>query len=269
MSRTKEANLRHHVIDGRPVDHKKATRIIISLYLILGFLSLHGQNTHYATVEYLSKSYDTYTVDLNVDTIQIFWKDENGKLIGNFAKLSEFLAKEGYELDFAMNGGIFMENGTPLGLYIYEGRTLTPLNSKTKGYGNFYMQPNGIFYIGKAKAGIVATGKFSKSSNIIYATQSGPLLVIEGKINSIFSKNSESMNIRNGVGIINEHTVVFVISEDGINFYEFASFFKDKMKCIDALYLDGAISGMYVKPTRDSDIHMRYGCMIGHIKRMK
>ena len=45
-----------------------------------------------------------------------------------------------------MNGGMYTEERSPVGLFIKEGKIIKTVN-KSKGTGNFYLQPNGIFYI--------------------------------------------------------------------------------------------------------------------------
>ncbi len=45
-----------------------------------------------------------------------------------------------------MNGGMFEADNTPKGLYIENSRILKPLDT-SQGSGNFYLQPNGVFYI--------------------------------------------------------------------------------------------------------------------------
>ena len=108
------------------------------------------------------------------------------------------------------------------------------------------MQPNGIFYIKKDKtAGVCATQEFSKLKNIAYATQSGPMLVHNGKMNSHFIKGSSNLHIRNGVGILPDGRILFAISDKEINFYDFATFFIER-GCKNALYLDGFVSGIFL-----------------------
>ena len=82
--------------------------------------------------------------------------------------------------------------------------------------------------------------------NIDYANQSGPMLVINKRIHPVFRSRSDSLYIRNGVGIDDRGRVVFAISNEPVNFYTFARFFKQKMRCHNALYLDGNISRMYL-----------------------
>lgn len=132
-----------------------------------------------------------------------------------------------------------------MGLYIEEGKTIQPLNTRN-GEGNFYLSPNGVFFIkNDDQAGIALTGNF-KNTDIKYATQSGPMLVIDGKINAGFTKESASLYIRNDVGITRDNKTVFKISNVPVSLYDFAEYFF-KLGCENALYLDGAISNIYVK----------------------
>jgi len=128
---------------------------------------------------------------------------------------------------FAMNAGMFDRNFNPVGLFVEEGIVVKQLNrSKGKGKGNFYTQPNGFFYIdSKSNPGILLTNEYNKYIPLCYATQSGPMLVIDGKINGVFDKNAQSRYIRNGVGIKKDNTVVFILSGRKVNFYDFADFF--------------------------------------------
>jgi uncharacterized protein YigE (DUF2233 family) len=135
----------------------------------------------------------------------------------------------------------------PEGLFIENYETLNPLNLK-EGEGNFYMKPNGVFYItDENKAYICEAAKFPKGQkNIKYALQSGPLLFLNSFFHSLFNQCSENKLIRNGVGIIDENTVVFIISKNGVNFFSFSEIFMNYFGCKNALYLDGIISNMYL-----------------------
>jgi uncharacterized protein YigE (DUF2233 family) len=187
----------------------------------------------------------SYTVDPKAGNIEFFWKNENGELFGSIGNLKDWVEKKGHKLVFAMNGGIYTESRNPLGLFIQNGKTIKGLNTTT-GYGNFYLQPNGVFYLTTDNvAGIKNTNGFKNDGQVKYATQSGPMLIIDGKINPIFVKDSQSRYIRNGVGVLPGNKVMFAISTDPVNFWELADFFQ-KSGCINALYLDGYVSRMYL-----------------------
>lgn len=164
-----------------------------------------------------------------------------------------------------MNGGMYRPDHSPQGLYIEKGAILKSIDTSS-GKGNFYMKPNGIFYITKEKtAGISETSAFKFSSTIQYATQSGPMLVINGNIHTSFKQGSANLNIRNGVGILPNGKILFAMSKEEINFYDFALFFKEK-GCREALYLDGFVSRMYLPEKNWIQTDGGFGVMIGVIK---
>lgn len=191
----------------------------------------------------------SYIADPNQQDIKLYWKDdkqENFKSIGN---LKMWLANKQKVLVFAMNGGMYKQDNSPLGLFIEDQKTVTPLN-KANAKGNFYLKPNGVFYITTASTvAICSTEKFKGNGKIKYATQSGPMLVIDGKIHPAFKEGSANLNLRNGVGILPGNKVIFAMSKKEINFYDFANYFKT-MGCKDALYLDGFVSRTYL-PSKD------------------
>lgn len=192
----------------------------------------------------------THVVSPLYGNLKFYWQDKDGNNINSFANLNSMLEKENKTLYFAMNGGMFMKDFTPLGLYIENGKTLRKVNTTQEAYGNFYLQPNGIFYLTKDKKAVVCkTTDFKASENILYATQSGPMLLIDGAIHTAFKKGSKNLHIRNAVGILPDGNILFVISKELINFYDLATFFKQE-GCKNALYLDGFVSKTYL-PTKD------------------
>lgn len=191
-------------------------------------------------------TYDTYTIDLRESLLTFHHTDEKGEVIGTFLNLKKYLDKKSKKLIFSTNGGIYTTSSKPLGLYVEEGKEITPLNLR-KGSDNFYMEPNGVFYIKDNKAYIEKTVNFTENTtDLDYATQSGPMLLVNGDLHPKFVLNSKNKNIRSGVGIIDENRIVIVISNQAVNFYDFANLFKKRFQCKNALYLDGAISKMYL-----------------------
>ncbi len=187
-------------------------------------------------------------VDPAKEQITFHWKDEHGqgKVLGNIGALDQEVKRMGRKLVFAMNGGMYDPQQAPVGLYVEEGRVLHKLNTTKGGSGNFHMQPNGVFGITKeGKAFIHTTAECPATGMLRYATQSGPMLLVKGVINAQFKQGSANLNIRNGVGILPDGRVVFAISREPVNFYDFASWFKAQ-GCSNALYLDGAISRAYI-----------------------
>lgn len=202
------------------------------------------------------------------DNLVFVWKDSSGNPLKTFSNLKQLVTKNKKQLLFAINGGMYMTNSAPLGLYIEKCTVQTKLNTRNAS-GNFYMKPNGVFYITKNNsAKIVTTPQMGKKSlsEAKYATQSGPMLLVEGKVHTTFTKGSKNLNIRNGVGVLPNGNVIFSMSAEPINFYDFAMHFKSK-GCKNALYLDGFVSKMYYpeKKLKGSD-NDKFGVMIAVTK---
>jgi uncharacterized protein YigE (DUF2233 family) len=176
----------------------------------------------------------SYIVDTKQQDIKLYWKDDKQENFKSILNLKTWLAKNQKVLVFAMNGGMYKQDNSPLGLFIEDQKTVTPLNT-ADAKGNFYLKPNGVFYI--STTGIPAiclTEKFKDNGKIKYATQSGPMLLIEGQIHPAFKEGSTNLNIRNGVGILPGGKVIFAMSKQEVNFYNFANYFKS-MGCKNAL----------------------------------
>ncbi len=207
-----------------------------------------------------------YVVDPKVQDLRLFWQDDEGEPMKGFKRLSNWLEGRGEELVFAMNGGMFLKDYSPQGLYVEEGVMRKTTDTIQSAYGNFYLQPNGIFFLTHdGKGGVLATKDFEYGQHIRFATQSGPMLVIDGALHHKFIKGSSSLHIRNGVGILPDGKVLFAMSKEKVNFYDFASFFKYK-GCQNALYLDGFVSRTYLPAQKWTQMDGRFGVMIGEVK---
>jgi uncharacterized protein YigE (DUF2233 family) len=204
-------------------------------------------------------------VDLRKDRLQLFLKDSAGTPFKSLRRLAEVLQGQAQQLLFAMNAGMFREDYSPLGLLVVDGQQLHRINLAT-GFGNFYMKPNGVFVVSPSGARIVESSHYAALQDqdlIILATQSGPLLVTAGTLHPGLNPEGTSRNIRNGIGVVSPNEVVFAISEEPVNFYEFALLFRDRLKCSDALYLDGNVSSLYARGLGRDDEHTSLGPIIG------
>lgn len=188
----------------------------------------------------------SYVVDPKQRPVQLFYQDERGRRFGSLGRLRAWLAQRHQTLAFAMNGGMYAPGGAPKGLFIQRQKQISPLDTTSgSGPGNFYLKPNGVFYLtASGQAGICATKQFRAAPRVAYATQSGPLLVIDGQPNPLFTPGSANVVVRNGVGWRPSGEVVFAISREKVNFYDFAAYFK-RLGCTQALYLDGFVSRLY------------------------
>jgi len=179
----------------------KITIIILAIAIVTIFLNAKIYNEN---------SFVTYKVDTKKQDLKLFWKNENGQNFGSIENLKLWIEKKNLKLNFAMNGGMYKKDYTPQELYIENQKTLIHLDT-TKAVGNFYLKPNGVFYLTTDNtAKICTTDFFRNNGKIKFATQSGPMLLIDGKIHSDFKEGSSNLNIRNGVGILPDGKVVFV-----------------------------------------------------------
>lgn len=208
------------------------------------------------------KDFVIYITNPQKQNVRFYWKGNNGAF-KNIESLKKRLESENQNLLFAMNGGMFENDNSPKGLYIENSKILKNIDTLT-GNGNFYLQPNGIFYLTKSgESNIIETKKYKQTPQTIFATQSGPMLLIDGgEINPIFQRESNNLNIRNGVGILQNGELIFAMSKAEINFYNFAKLFKE-YGCKKALYLDGFVSRVYAPSKKREQIDGDFGVIIG------
>jgi uncharacterized protein YigE (DUF2233 family) len=198
------------------------------------------------------------------EDVRLFLRDGGDQPLGTFGAIDATLAGEGLKLAFAMNAGMYHPDRRPVGLYIEKGRELAPL-IRAPGPGNFGLQPNGVFCIGDSRFAVVETLAFDAARPPCrFASQSGPMLVLSGQIHPKFLPDSDSAYVRNGVGVSQDgQTAYFVISNDAVNFYTFARFFRDALKVPDALFFDGSISRLYAPDLGRDDFGFAMGPMVG------
>ncbi|HEX8577868.1 MAG TPA: phosphodiester glycosidase family protein [Flavobacterium sp.] len=235
--------------------NRKFKIVIILLFLSIGIL-LSATKLNIADNRFVSR-----IVDLQKEDLKFYWKDDKSQNFKNIQNLKLWLEKKNKKLDFAMNAGMYKKDNSPQGLYIENNKVLTHLDT-SNGNGNFYLKPNGVFYITTKNIAVICISEKFKSNTIKYATQSGPMLVIDGRIHSAFKEGSTNLNIRNGVGILENGKVVFAMSKEEINFYDFANYFKN-LGCKNALYLDGYVSRTYLPSEKWTQTDGNLGVIIG------
>jgi len=203
------------------------------------------------------------------DDIRLFLDDESGKPFGDFGPVAAALDAKGEKLLFAMNAGMYRRDRSPVGLYIETYEEKKKLSTKD-GPGNFHLKPNGVFYVWDDfdhRGAAVMTSEDYKNKAptdiVSFATQSGPMLVIDGAPHPRFLIDATSRKRRNGVGVRKDGSVVFALSDTPVTFYEFASFFRDDLETPNALYLDGAISRLYAPELGRNDPGLAMGPIVG------
>lgn len=204
-----------------------------------------GQGFELRFLEFEGTRFEVVTLDLRRVRLEMRWKDGMGQPWKTFRRLEADLSKRGERLLAVMNAGIFDTSFRPLGLHVEGGRVLHALNTRQRGYGNFYMQPNGVFVITPDGARLVPTSTYQhRPPRALEATQSGPMLVVNGRLNAAFQEGSANRLVRNGIGVQSGNRVHLVMAVDPVNFFDFARFIRDGLKCPDGLYLDGHISSL-------------------------
>ncbi len=200
--------------------------------------------------------------DAAAGRIELVAAARNETPIRRLADLETSLGKRSRQVAFAMNAGMYGEDGRPIGLAIVEGRQVRAINRR-KGGGNFHLMPNGVFQVrGDGRAEIVTSANWKASPDIRIATQSGPMLVISGKLHPAFDHDGTSRHIRNGVGVAEGGRARFVISESPVSLGKFARFFRDRLKCRDALFFDGAVSALWDPANHRRDVTVPLGPII-------
>lgn len=199
------------------------------------------------------------------DDLRLFHSGPEG-LYGSFAAINAALEPQGLTLGFAMNAGMYAPGRAPLGLYIEGGVEQTPIVT-SEGPGNFGMRPNGVFCATDAGFAVIESRAFAAAPPACrIATQSGPMLVIDGALHPRFLVESDSLYIRNGVGVSADgQTAYFAISDDPVTFHQFGRLFRDVLGTPQALYLDGSISRLYAPVLKRHDRGLPLGPIIGTV----
>lgn len=221
-------------------------------------------------------------------SLHLFWKsgqwqagqkDGNARLadqdqsIQPLYKFNNLLADlpKSSELKFATNAGMYNSEFGPIGYTVLQGTQILSLNLN-QGAGNFHMMPNGVLWWDENnRVSITESHKLNEmlQSGVAkpwYATQSGPMLVIDGKIHPKFNPTITSQKTRNGVGICEDGNLKFVTSNEPVNFYQFASLFKEDLNCNNALFLDGGIASALYAPDISHQDNKNMGVMVGLIE---
>lgn len=226
------------------------------------------QKTGEFSFTYNNQQYDAFVVTPGKQIIRMYWQTQKNEIYRTIDAVKQSLVQQNEQVLMITNGGMFAPDYIPVGLFIAAGKEYRSLDTARNQPGNFYLQPNGVFYSDYKGYHIISTTAYlhrsaTEKKQVTYATQSGPMLISNGTINPQFNPQSKNTNLRSGVGILSNGNVVFIISKEAnTTFFDFASIFKDLFGCSDALYLDGAISKMYLPQHRPEDTGGDFGAII-------
>jgi uncharacterized protein YigE (DUF2233 family) len=229
----------------------------------LGFGAANGSASACAARNFDGAKFTVCAFNPRHDDIRLFWSGDDGRPYGSLAALSTALKAKGETLMFAMNAGMFKEDQSPVGLYVENREKLHDADTRY-GSTNFHMKPNGVFWVGDRVAGVTETSRYlANPPPARFATQSGPMLLIDGKIHPKIKPNGTSTKIRNGVGACDGGAVVFAIADEPVTFDKFARLFRDGLSCQNALFLDGSVSSLYAPDLNRDDELSPIGPMVG------
>lgn len=164
-----------------------------------------------------------------------------------FAQSAEVRAEaEAGTIAFAMNGGAFSDDLAPRGYLVSSGERLAELDREA-GDGNFYLKPNGVFFGTAGEWRVVTTAQFFASvrDRPQFGTQSGPMLLVDGKLADAISADGSSRAVRNGVGVDTAGKAHFVIANAPVSFGQLARYLRDQAKARNALFLDANSSALW------------------------
>jgi uncharacterized protein YigE (DUF2233 family) len=234
-----------------------------ALALLLSLAPVAAEAADCRDLSFDGASYTVCDVALGED-LRLFHSGPDGAY-GSFRKLNESLEAGGQTLGFAMNAGMYHRDLSPVGLYVEEGNEISGIVT-SDGPGNFGLLPNGVFCIGDTFR-VIESRAFKKTHpDCRFATQSGPMLVINGELHPNFLPDSDSTYIRNGVGVSQDGTrAVFAISNEAVNFHAFARLFRDELQLPNALYFDGNISRLYAPQLDRHDAGFPMGPIVGTV----
>lgn len=212
------------------------------IFCVLAALAGPAYAVECRDIRFEDAPYTVCEVDPKTADLRLFHADDDGEPLRNFSGIE---THTGRNLSFAMNGGMYHPDRSPVGLYIQDGITARRAVPNA-GPGNFGLLPNGVLCLNDGTAQVIETLRYLDTKPACRdATQSGPMLVIDGALHPRFIPGGTSRHIRNGVGVRKDGVAVFVISNQAVNFDSFGRLFRDVLQTPNALFLDGKVSRLY------------------------
>ena len=222
---------------------------------------------HCSTVQHAGDPYTVCAFSVADHDIRLFHSDADDQPYLQFNTLERELDEQGEVLVFAMNGGMYHEDRAPVGFYRDRYGDRASVNTND-GPGNFHLKPNGVFWLTETQAGVTESQTYlDRAIEPIYATQSGPMLVVDGALHPGLNPDGTSHRRRNGVGVsADAQMVYFAISDAAVTFHDFASLFRDTIGVPNALFLDGQVSRIYAPEISRNEIGADLGPIVGVVE---
>lgn len=245
---------------------------LIAIATILGLIAATGlfilprlqpRDAPCVAREFEGSRFIVCTYDARRQDMRLYSHAPNGGYLRSFEALQSALGNDARHVSFAMNAGMFNDAGAPIGLYIEDGDEQKAI-SLTNGPGNFHLKPNGVFWQGQdGELHVEVSETYARELRTPrWATQSGPMLLIDGELHPRIADDGASRLVRNGVGLRDGHTAYFVLSSGFVSFGRFARFFRDELHCRDALFLDGTVSSLWAPSIGRYDDNHELGPMV-------
>lgn len=243
-----------------------AIATIIGLVAAVGLFvlpRLQSRDAPCTVREFESSRFIVCTYDARRQDMRLYSRASDGGYLRGFEAMQSEMGADARRVRFAMNAGMYNDAGAPIGLYVQNGDEQKSI-SLTDGPGNFHLKPNGVFWQGHdGSLHIDASDAYAAEPRAPrWATQSGPMLIIDGELHPRIAEDGASRFIRNGVGVTDEHNAYFVISSGFVSFGRFARFFRDELHCRDALFLDGTVSSIWAPSVGRYDDNHELGPMV-------
>ncbi|WP_147127458.1 phosphodiester glycosidase family protein [Shimia ponticola] len=211
-------------------------------------------------VKFDGNRYTVCTIDMTASNVRLFLRNEDGVPYAQFAALPD-------GVQIAMNAGMYHDDRRPVGHYIEDGETEMRVITNA-GPGNFGLLPNGVLCLNETTAQVIETLRYVREApTCTHATQSGPMLVIDGDLHPQFLIDSTSRKRRNGVGTSADgQTLYWAITDNAVTFHEFGRLFRDHLSVPQALFLDGSISRLYDPANGRNDAGAAMGPIIAVVE---
>lgn len=233
----------------------------VAMWLVLAW---PAQALECRDITHDANSYTVCEVDLARDQLRVWLRGDDGTVIGSFGRLKAHLGARDQRLAFAMNAGMYHDDRAPVGHYVEDGQEVMRVVT-ADGPGNFGLLPNGVFCVSGTGALVMESRAFARTRPACtHASQSGPMLVIDGALHPRFLADGTSKHIRNGVGVSADgRRAYFAISNVRVNFHSFARLFRDRLNTPNALYFDGKVSRLFALDLNRADGGLPMGPIVG------